>query len=96
MVGIANDTVAAKSSCRDAATFWLSVVGMLQQDADDLHTKPFLQFLVADVRTQVRIDLNDALAYTDVAPHPAVFRYPMGAENREQSFLTEEPAFGYL
>ena len=96
MVGIANDAVAAKCSCRDTATVGLAFVGMFQQDADDLHTEPFLQLLIGDIRTQVWIDLNHTLAYTDVALHSTVLCYPMGAENREQGFLAEEPAFGYL
>ena len=69
---------------------------MFQQDADDLHTEPFLQLLVGDVCTQVWVDLNDTLTYTDVALHATVFCHPMGAENREQGFLAEEPAFGNL
>ena len=95
VIGIANDAVAAKGSCRDAAAIRLAVVGMLQQDADDLHTEPLLQFLVADVCTQVWVDLNEALSYTDMACHAAVFHNPMGAEDREQGFLTEKPTFGY-
>ena len=96
LVGIANDAVAAQSPCRDAATVRLAFVRMFQQDSDDLHTEPFLQLLIGDIRTQVWIDLNNALAYTDVALHSTVLCHPMGAENREQGFLAEEPAFGYL
>ena len=95
MIGIAYDAVAAQGPCRDAATIGLAVVGMFQQDSDDLHTQPFLQLLVGDVCTQVWVDLYDALAYTNVALHSTVLCHTMGAENREQGFLAEEPAFGY-
>jgi hypothetical protein len=95
-VGIANDAVAAQCPCRDGAAFRLAVVGVLQQDADDLNTEPFFELLVADAFTQVGVDLNDTLSHTDVALHLSVFCHPMGAESREQGFFAEEPAFGNL
>jgi hypothetical protein len=69
---------------------------MLQQDADDLNTEPLLQFLVTNVFTQVWVNLNDALSYTDMTRHAAVLCHAMGAENREQGLLAEKPAFSNL
>jgi hypothetical protein len=96
VVGIANNTVTTRCSSHETTTIRLTVVGVFQQDADDLYTEPFLQLLVADVFTQDRVDLNDTLPHTDVARHAAVLRNPMGAENRKQGFLAEKPAFGNL
>ena len=95
-IGITNDTVASQCPCRDAATIWLTIVGMLQQDADDLNTEPLLQFLVTNVFTQVWVNLNDALSYTDMTRHAAVLCHAMGAEDCEQGLLAEKPAFGNL
>jgi hypothetical protein len=95
-IGITNDTVASQCPSHDAATIWLTIVGVLQQYTDDLYTEALLQFLVTDVCTLVRVDLNDALSYTDMTRHATVLCHPMGAENREQGLLAEKPAFSNL
>jgi hypothetical protein len=69
---------------------------MFQQNADNLYLESLFEFLVADVFTQVGVDLDDALSHTDVACHLSVFCYPMGAESREEGFIAEKPAFGNL
>jgi hypothetical protein len=66
---------------------------MLQQDADDLNSEPLLQFLGTNVCTLARVDLNDALSYTDMTRHATVLCHAMGAEDSEQGLLAEEPAF---
>ena len=95
-IGVTNDTIAPQCSCRDAAAVRLTVVGVFQQNADDLYAESLFQFLVADVVTQVRVDLDDAFSHTGVALHVSVFCHPMGTESREQRLFAEEPAFGYL
>jgi hypothetical protein len=95
-VGIADDAIASQCSGFEAAAIWLTIIGMLQQNADNLHTEPLLQFLVADIFTQDWVDLYDTLSHTDVTLHRAVLCEPMGTEYREQGLLAEEPTFGYL
>ena len=92
-VGITNHAVAPQCPCCGAATIWLTVVGMLQQDADDLYTESLLQFLVTNAFTQIWVNFNDALSYTDVTRHATVLCHAMGAVDSEQGLLAEEPAF---
>jgi hypothetical protein len=66
---------------------------MLQQDTDDLYTEALFQFLVTNVFTQVWVNLNDALSYTDMTRHATVLCHAMGAEDSEQGLLAEKPAF---
>ena len=95
-IGITNDTVASQRPCRDTATIRLTVIGVLQKNADNLYTESLLQFLVADAFTQFGVNFNDPLSDTDVALHSTVLCNPMGAENREQRLFAEKPAFGNL
>jgi hypothetical protein len=94
IVGIGNDAVAPQGPCRGRAAIGLTVVGVLQQDADDLYTESLFELLVADFGTQAGVELNEAFPHSDVARHLTVFRYPMGAESREEGLFAEKPAFG--
>ena len=69
-IGIANDTVAPQGLCHIVATIRLTVVRVFQQNADNLYLESLFEFLVADVFTQVGVDLDDALSHTDVRGTP--------------------------
>jgi hypothetical protein len=69
---------------------------VLQQNADDLYSESFFEFLVTDAAAQDGVHLDDSLSHTDEALHIPVFCHPMSAESREQGLFTEKPAFGNL
>ena len=95
-IRVANDAVAPQCLGFGAAAIGLAIVGVLEQNADDLYAESLFELFVADVVDQDWVDLNETLSHTDGAIHVSVFRHPVGAESREQGLFAEKPAFGNL